>query len=112
MLTFLVSILEAICGLVCIRLGSSMMKGNISLLHDYHRSRVEEKDGPALGKKAGSGMILVGAGLLAFGILMAAALLLDSTVFLWMGMALFVAGLLVGTVRMMRAVNQYNKGIF
>ena len=112
MLTFLVSILVAICGLVCIRLGSSMMKGNISLLHDYHRSRVEEKDGPALGKKAGSGMILVGVGLLAFGVLMAAALLLDNTLFLWIGMALFVAGLVAGTVRMMGAVKQYNKGIF
>ena len=112
MLTFLVCVLVAICGLVCIRMGISMKRGNISLLHDYHRSRVGETDGPALGRAAGRGTILVGVSVLILGVCMAAALLLDTTAFLWAGMAFFAAGLTVGTVQIARAVNRYNKGFF
>ena len=37
-------IVTALVGVVCIVLGISNMKGNISSLHSYHRNRVSEED--------------------------------------------------------------------
>ena len=37
-------IVSALVGIVCIVLGVSNMKGNISSLHSYHRNRVSEED--------------------------------------------------------------------
>lgn len=48
-----------IVGVVCIVLGISNMRGNISSLHSYHRKRVSEEDRVPLGKKVGLGTILV-----------------------------------------------------
>jgi hypothetical protein len=38
------NIVTFLVGVVCIVLGISNMRGNISSLHSYHRSRVSEED--------------------------------------------------------------------
>lgn len=46
-------IVTFIIGVVCIILGISNMRGNISSLHSYHRHRVSEEDRIPFGKKGG-----------------------------------------------------------
>ena len=46
-------IVSALVGVVCIVLGISNMKGNISSLHSYHRSRVSEEDRIPFGRMVG-----------------------------------------------------------
>ena len=52
---FIVSI---IVGVVCIVLGISNMRGNISSLHAYHRAKVSEEDRIPFGKRVGLGAVV------------------------------------------------------
>lgn len=70
-----------IVGVVCILLGVSNMRGNISSLHFYHRYRVSEEDRMPFGKKVGIGTILCGCGIIVFSVLSAATLLTDNQFF-------------------------------
>ena len=54
-------------GILCIGIGISNRKGNIETLHSYHRNRVSKEDRIPFGKQVGLGMIIVGAGIIAFG---------------------------------------------
>ncbi|MBR5501332.1 MAG: hypothetical protein IKV74_07385 [Clostridia bacterium] len=65
------SITTLLVGIICIILGISNMRGNISSLHSYHRHRVSEEDVLPFGKKVGQGTIILGAGVIVFGILSA-----------------------------------------
>ena len=60
-------IFTALIGVVCIVIGISNRKGNISLLHSYHTKRVAEEDKLPLGKLVGLGMMIVGIALLIAG---------------------------------------------
>ena len=44
------NIVTFLVGVICIVLGISNMKGNISSLHSYHRNRVSEEDRDPLRK--------------------------------------------------------------
>ena len=57
------NIVTFLVGVVCIVLGISNMRGNISSLHSYHRSRVSEEDRIPFGKQVGLGTIIVGIGI-------------------------------------------------
>ena len=46
-------IIQIIIGLIIIIIGILNMKGNISLLHSYHRKRVKKEDIIPFGKKVG-----------------------------------------------------------
>jgi len=56
-------------GILCIIIGISNRKGNISLLHSYHRHRVLEKDKLPMGKKVGLGTIIIGSSMIICSIL-------------------------------------------
>ena len=99
-------------GILCIVIGISNMRGNISSLHSYHRNRVSEEDILPMGRKVGAGMIVVGGSIVIFGVLMAAAFLTDVEVLTIIGTAVMVAGLAVGLTVSMRAIIKYNKGLF
>lgn len=62
-------IISALVGAVCIILGISNMRGNISSLHSYHRQRVSEENVLPFGRLVGLGTIIVGAGIIIFSIL-------------------------------------------
>ena len=103
--TFLVAVL-------CIVLGISNMRGNISSLHSYHRSRVSEEDRIPFGKQVGLGTIIVGIGIIVFSVLSSVTLYTENDIFIVVGTAVLIIGIILGLVISFRAMIKYNKGIF
>ena len=67
-------------GIVCVALGVSNMRGNISSLHSYHTHRVSEEDRIPFGKLVGWGTILCGASVMAFSVFSAITLYTDKEI--------------------------------
>ena len=105
-------IVTALVGVVCIVLGISNMKGNISSLHSYHRSRVSEEDRIPCGRMVGLGTIIIGAAIIVFSGLSAVTLYTDNEMFTLIGTGILIAGIIVGLVISFKAMIKYNKGIF
>ena len=101
-----------IVGIVCMILGISNRKGNISSLHSYHRNRVSEADRIPFGKQVGNGTILIGCAIIAFSALTAVTEYTGREVFTLIGTAILLAGLAAGLVISLRAMVKYNGGIF
>ena len=99
-------------GVVCILLGISNMRGNISSLHSYHRSRVSEEDRIPFGKQVGLGTIIVGIGIIVFSVLSSVTLYTENDIFILVGTAVLIIGIILGLVISFRAMIKYNKGIF
>ena len=106
------AIVAAIIGILCIVLGISNMKGNISLLHSYHRNRVSEEDRRPFGKKVGLGTVICGGGLCLMGIFQGIAYFSEKSIFSIIGSVLLVICLVIGLVISFAAMRKYNKGIF
>ena len=53
-------IIQIIIGLFLIVVGILNIKGNISLMHSYHRKRIKEEDIKPFGEKVGIGTIIIG----------------------------------------------------
>ena len=106
------SIISAIIGVVCIIIGISNRKGNISLLHSYHRKRVSEEDGLPFGKMVGLGMIIIGIALIIMGVLSFIANSLQESIYSIIGTVILIVGLAVGSGISFYAMIKYNKGIF
>lgn len=105
-------VVTALVGIVCIVLGISNCKGNISSLHSYHRHRVSEEDRVPFGRKVGLGTIIVGAAIIVFSGLSAVTLYTDNDIFILIGNGILIAGIVVGLVISFHAMKKYNKGIF
>ena len=101
-----------IVGAVCIALGISNMKGNISSLHEYHRKRVSEEDRIPFGKRVGLGTIIIGGGIISFSALSIIGIYTYSDVCVWIANAVLIASLVVGCIICFGAMIKYNKGIF
>ena len=106
------SIVTLLVGIVCIILGISNMRGNISSLHSYHRHRVSEEDRVPFGKKVGLGTIIIGVGIILFGGLSAVTFYTENDTFILVGSAIMIAAIVIGIVISFRAMIKYNKGIF
>ena len=106
---FLVS---ALVGVVCIAIGISNRRGNISMLHSYHTHRVSEEDRIPFGKQVGLGTILIGIAIVLYSILSAVAVYTGAAVWGTAGTAVMVAGLVIGIAITFHAMFKYNKGIF
>ena len=109
MFGFVVSFLV---GIICVALGISNRKGNISTLHEYHRSRVSEEDRIPFGRKVGLGMIIIGVGIMAFSVLGTVTLYTRKDLFILIGTALMLASIVIGTAISFAAMKKYNKGVF
>ena len=98
-------IIEIIIGLVLIIIGIFNMKGNISLLHSYHRKRVKKEDIIPFGKKVGTGSIIIGITIILAGLF---------TILNYINIAntILVIGLVIGFIIIFYAMFKYNKGIF
>lgn len=99
-------------GVVCVALGISNMRGNISSLHSYHRNRVSEEDRIPFGKKVGLGTIIVGCGIMAYSVLAAITLLTNHQIFISIGNVLMVVSMVVGLGIAFLAMKKYNRGVF
>ena len=106
------SIVALVVGIMCIVLGISNMRGNISSLHSYHRHRVPEEDRLPFGKKVGLGTIIVGVGVVIFSGLFLVAHYTKNDTFVLVGTAIMLGGIVVGLVISFRAMIKYNKGVF
>ena len=109
MLEFIVTF---IVGIVCVALGVSNMRGNISSLHAYHRNRVSEADIVPFGKQVGLGTVIIGIGIMVFSGLSAVTLYTENDVFLLVGTAVMIGCMVIGLILSFRAMIKYNKGIF
>ncbi len=99
-------------GIVCVILGISNMRGNISSLHSYHRARVAEEDIKPFGRLVGLGTVICGVAVMAYGGFLAAAIHTEKEIFATLGTAVMIAGLAVGLIISFYAMKKYNKGIF
>lgn len=105
-------IVTLLVGVVCIILGISNMRGNISSLHSYHRHRVSEEDRIPFGKKVGLGTIIIGVGIVLFSGLSAVTFYTENDAFILVGSAIMIVAIAIGSVISFRAMIKYNKGIF
>lgn len=109
MLEFVVML---IVGVICIVLGVSNMRGNISSIHSYHRQRVTEQDIIPFGKRVGLGTIIIGIAIVVFSALDAITLYTDNQMFVLVGVVILIIGIIIGLVISFHAMIKYNKGIF
>ena len=106
---FLVSFLV---GVLCIILGINNMKGNISSIHSYHRSRVSEEDRIPFGKGVGLGTVIIGVAIILFSILSALSVAMGNDVFDLIGTGIMILGIVIGMIISFAAMKKYNNGIF
>lgn len=99
------NIVELVLGLFTIAMGIANIKGNISIIHWYNRRRVSEEDAPKYGLVVGTGIVIMGAGLIVsfFVLTFWSELIADIIV-----LASAVAGFLVALYGQFK----FNKGIF
>ena len=99
-------------GILCIVIGISNMRGNISMLHSYHRKRVAEEDRLPMGRKVGVGMIIVGVTVMVYSVLTALPAYEANAVFRFVSDAVMAVGLAAGLGISGWAIIKYNKGLF
>ena len=101
-----------IVGIIICILAISNMRGNISSLHSYHRSRVKPEDVKPFGKLVGLGTLIIGISIIAFSVLMFIALKTEVEAYTLIGTGVMIAGLVVGMIISFYAMKKYNGGIF
>ena len=106
------NVVAFLVGVICIVLGISKMKGNISSLHSYHRDRVSEEDRIPFGKQVGWGTVIVGIGIIVFSILSTVTLYTENNISILLGTVFLIVAIIVGLVISCYAMIKYNKGIF
>ena len=105
-------VISFIVGVVCIILGISNMRGNISSLHSYHTHRISEEDILPFGRLVGIGIIIVGVVIAIFSVLTAIGLYTQKNSLVIIGNVILFLGLAVGIGISLYAIIKYNKGLF
>lgn len=103
---------SVVVGIVCILLGISNMRGDISSLHSYHRHRVSEEDKKPFGKMVGLGTIIVGGGVAVSGILYGIVSYNENKLLSFFAPAIMISAIVIGLGISLYAIVKYNKGIF
>lgn len=105
-------IVSFLVGVLCVGLGISNMRGNLSTLHSYHRHRVSEEDRIPFGKTVGLGTVLCGGGIMLFSLFSALNLYTKNQAFTVIGTVLLIVCLVLGLGLSFYGMIKYNKGIF
>ncbi|MBO5945340.1 MAG: hypothetical protein J6Q69_01920 [Clostridia bacterium] len=105
-------IITAVVGVVCIILGITNMRGNISTLHSYHRKRVSEEDRIPFGRLVGVGTIIIGVGIILFSGISIVTLYTGESIYTVIGTVILTVSLIAGIIISFYAMKKYNKGIF
>ena len=87
--------------------GVLIHRGNTKLIHDYHQTRVTDKQ--AYGKAFGKALIVFGAAPLASGIV---ALFGTSGKIAAISVAVLIVGIAIGFSLILKVQKKYNKGLF
>lgn len=106
------AIICVVIGAVLCFLGIMNMRGDISSLHSYHRSRVKESDVKPFGKLVGIGTVIPGISIIIMGVLTGVSVALDKEIFTIIGTVLLFIGLPIGIGIMIYAMKKYNGGVF
>lgn len=99
-------------GLLIAVMGVINMTGNINSLHSYHRHRVKEEDRLPFGRMVGGGTLTVGAGVIAFSVLMMIHHATEVEALVWIATAVLFVCIVIGLVLSFWGMIKYNKGIF
>ena len=105
-------IIPAIVAIICIALGVSNMRGNISSIHSYHRSRVSEENRLPFGRLVGLGTIIIGASIFLLSVGISLSVYFEENLYTVIGTVIMIAGLVVGLGLSFYAMIKYNGGIF
>ena len=98
------AVMELAVGAFIIVLGILNAKGNISMLHSYHRKRVKEEDVIPFGRRLGAGTIIIGLTIIVAAITDLLSLNIANIV--------LIVGFVPGFILIAYAMMKYNKGIF
>ena len=98
-----------ILGVLLIPLGVMNIKGNISSIHWYNRTRITEETRPKYGKFVGIGTLIIAGGLIFSAVL---NMIIKMNIAVLIGGAITLITVIVGLVFMLYAQFKYNKGIF
>ena len=105
-------ILSVVIGIVFIFIGISNLRGNIKMLHSYHRNNVKEEDKKPMGYMVGLGMIIIAVALIINGVLTFLSTTLNNWVLEAVGLGFLIVGLAVGLGLTIYAIKKYNGKIF
>lgn len=99
-------------GIAFVVIGILNRKGNISMMHSYHRKRVSEEDKIPFGKLVGNGTITIGLTLVFYGIILIVHDLSKIDILKTIGLIVLICGFSIGLIIIFYALKKYNKGIF
>lgn len=97
---FLAAVILVVCGV-------AIYKGNISLIHSYHQTKVTDK--AAYGKAFGKALLFVSMAPLLSGVI---ALLGDSDIIVLIAVGMLITGIGIGIGGIVTVQKKYNKGVF
>ena len=101
-----------ILGIVCIVIGIFNRKGNVSMLHSYHRKNVTEENRIPFGKMVGLGTIIMGIAMIIAGILTFIAENQQAEICKIISYGVLISGFGAGIGINFYAMKKYNNGIF
>ena len=102
-------IIMLVLGILLIPLGIMNIKGNISSIHWYNRTRITEETRPKYGKLMGIGTVVISAGLIISAII---NIMMDAEIAITISGGITLVSVIVGVGFMLYAQIKYNKGIF
>ena len=105
-------VLSIVIGVVFIIIGILNLRGNIKMLHSYHRDRVKEEDKKPLGIRVGIAMLIIAVSIITNGVLTYLSLILRNSILEYVGMGILGVGLAVGLAINLYAIKKYNGKIF
>jgi hypothetical protein len=105
-------VIGVIAGIICAVIGVVIMRGNASLIHSYHQSRVSKENMPTFLKIIGAGVTTVGGAISLFCLLAIKVTITSSQLFIILGYISLIFGIISGLLLIIYALIRYNKGIF
>jgi hypothetical protein len=105
-------IVTFIVGIICIVIGIMNIRGNVSMLHEYHTKNVKEEDKESFGRLVGTGMLVLGGSIIVYSILKTLTIQLEDKIYIIIGTIIMIVGVIIGIFISFYAMKKYNDGIF
>lgn len=105
MLTAPVGVLLIILGVIC-------MKGNVSLVHWYHKYRVTDENQKKFAMLVGIGILIIGLSVIAYNAFFIIGKIMQHKIFSFASTLTLSLGIVIGLMICFYAMLKYNGGIF